>query len=72
MIPDKLADKNDWRHWAGTFVDSLEETQPQVAQQLQQGQHHEVITQVFRSEADRKLATAVYKVMKRRTKEADG
>ena len=73
MMPDKFEDKKKWKDWAEDFVEYVEEIHPAVAVQLERAKNYqETIVPTYPTADDRKLAKAVYKLMKKYVREADG
>ena len=41
MVPEKFSQKSDWREWADSFMDYVEEIQPTIAAQLLRARFHD-------------------------------
>ena len=73
MIPDRFEKREQWKEWAESYTEYVEEIHPLVASSLDRAKvHTEIIDPVYPTPEDKKLAKAVYLTMERFVKEPDG
>ena len=73
MLPDKFEARSQWKEWAESYIDYMEEVQPLVAASLERAKvHPDQIEPTYPTQEDRRLAKSVYKTMNKLIKENDG
>ena len=72
-VPEKFVHKSEWREWADSFMDYVEELQPTMAAQLLRARYvDEAITPTYPDAQSTTIATTTYQVLKRLVKELRG
>ena len=73
MMPDTFERREQWKEWAESYIDYMEEVQPLVAQSLERAKTYpDTIEPTYPTPEDRRLAKSVFKTMKTLIREVEG